>query len=100
MSHPTGNFSFIENPDDRYKLEDAYQAIDSVRGGWALLKKMSDEEFDRYISGKSVPSMNRINNNLKYSGHSGNTIFWTFVRMRKIAVEGWDAFITQEVAAY
>lgn len=100
MSHPTGNFSIIENPNDRYILEDAYQAIDSVRGGWAVLKKMTDEEFTRYASGGNVPSMNPIESRLKYRDHNGNTIFWTFVRMRKIAVDGWDAFVKQEVAAY
>jgi len=91
-----GNFSFVKKESSREYLEDAYKAMESVSGSWRMLRVMSDNNFHDFTGPEGYAPMSEVLDNLVLSGeHSGSTIYWTFHKMRAIAVNGWDGFVEE-----
>ena len=95
MTTPYGNFSFVKREDNRFILEDAFQAMEQVRGSWKIVKEMSDETYNKFVGGRGDLPMDRVMDRLMYAEHSGSTINWVFNWIRTIAVSGWDEFVTK-----
>ena len=92
----TGNFSFVQKASNREYLEDAYKAMESVRGSWKMLKEMSDDTFRDFTGPEGYTPMNKVIDKLAlYNDYSSTIMFWVFHKMRAIAVNGWDGFIKE-----
>lgn len=91
-----GNFSFVKKASNREYLEDAYKAMESVRGSWKMLKEMSDDTFRDFTGPEGYTPMNKVMDKLAlYNDYSGTIMFWVFHKMRAIAVNGWDEFVKE-----
>ena len=86
-----GDFSFVKDPIGREYLEDAYRAMESKRGSWDIMKSISDKDFKHF---ENYRPLKRVLESLT-SSHTGNTGFWTFHKIRAIAVNGWDEFVKE-----
>ena len=92
----TGNFSFVQKASNREYLEDAYKAMESVRGSWKMLKEMSDDTFRDFTGPEGYTPMNKVMDKLAlYNDYSSTIMFWVFHKMRAIAVNGWDGFVKE-----
>ena len=80
-------------------LEDAFQAMEKVRGSWTMLSTMSDSDYNNFVGPEGYIPMDRVMNRLKYAEHNGSTINWVFYWIRVIAVSGWDDFVVKITAA-
>jgi hypothetical protein len=89
-----GNFSFVKKASNREYLEDAYKAMEGVDGSWKMLKGLSDSDFKKFVGLEGYPPMARVCEKI-LSDHSGTTFFWTFHKIRAIAVNGWDGFVEE-----
>ena len=89
-----GDFSFMKDKNGRNYLENAYQAMESTRGSWKLLKGLSDADFKKFVGLEGYPPMGRVCEKI-LTDHSGSTFFWTFHKIRAIAVNGWDGFVEE-----
>ena len=94
INNMSGNFSFVKDEGDREYLEDAYRAMESTRGSWKIMKNLSDSDFKKLVGAEGYPPLARVCEKI-VSDHSGNTFFWTFIRIRAIAVNGWDGFLEE-----
>ena len=91
-----GNFSFVKKVHDREYLEDAYKAMESASGSWKMLKEMNDNNFHDFTGLEGYAPMSEVLDKLVLLGeHSGSTFYWTFHKMRAIAVNGWDGFVEE-----
>ena len=91
-----GNFSFVQKASNREYLEDAYKAMESVRGSWKMLKEMSDDTFRDFTGPEGYAPMNKVMDKLAlYNDYSSTIMFWVFHKMRAIAVNGWDGFVDE-----
>lgn len=91
-----GNFSFVQKASNREYLEDAYKAMESVRGSWKMLKEMSDDTFRDFTGPEGYAPMNKVLDKLAlYNDYSSTIMFWVFHKMRAIAVNGWDGFVEE-----
>jgi len=90
----SGNFSFVKKASNREYLEDAYKAMEGVDGSWKMLKDLSDSDFKNFVGLEGYPPMARVCEKI-LSDHSGSTFFWTFHKIRAIAVNGWDGFVEE-----
>lgn len=91
-----GNFSFVQKASNREYLEDAYKAMESVRGSWKMLKEMSDDTFRDFTGPEGYAPMNKVLDKLAlYNDYSSTIMFWVFHKMRAIAVNGWDGFVDE-----
>jgi hypothetical protein len=91
-----GNFSFVQKASNREYLEDAYKAMESVRGSWKMLKEMSDDTFRDFTGPEGYTPMNKVMDKLAlYNDYSSTIMFWVFHKMRAIAVNGWDGFVEE-----
>ena len=86
-----GDFSFVKNTSDRNALEDAFRSMEEVRGSWEMMKTISDADFNNF---ERYRPLKRILERVKHD-HTGNTGFWTFHKIRAIAVNGWDGFVEE-----
>jgi hypothetical protein len=99
MTTPFGNFSFVKREEDRFILEDAFQAMEKVRGSWNTVKEMSNETYNKFVGAEGYLPMDRVMDRLNYAEHNGSTINWVFYWIRTIAVSGWDEFVTKFIEA-
>lgn len=91
-----GNFSFVKKASNREYLEDAYKAMEGVRGSWKMLKEMSDDTFRNFTGPEGYTPMNKVMDKLAlYNDYSSTIMFWVFHKMRAIAVNGWDRFVEE-----
>ena len=91
-----GNFSFVQKASNREYLEDAYKAMESIRGSWKMLKEMSDDTFRDFTGPEGYAPMNKVLDKLAlYNDYSSTIMFWVFHKMRAIAVNGWDGFVDE-----
>ena len=70
-------------------LRDAYTAVTKCEL-WEWLKTYSPEEGRGFMF-SSHPNLDRINNEMTYTGHSGASYGWTMRVIENIAKKGWDA---------
>jgi hypothetical protein len=78
-------------------LIDAFKAVDSTPGGWAILKRpdvpgSNGFMFSEYQDPLVKETMEAIDKKLD-SGHSGASYGWTMRNMESIAKKGWEVFM-------
>ncbi len=71
-------------------LKDADTAITQC-GLWDWLRDYTPEEGKGFMF-SSHPNLTRINEAMKYGGHSGSSHAWTMRQMEYIAKHGWELF--------
>ena len=69
-------------------LTDFDEAVNKTRGGWEFMRTFAGGSF-AWASGGTI---NKINENMSYSDHSGSTYEWTARRIQRVAKEGWETF--------
>jgi hypothetical protein len=79
----TPNFESIYPPEDSKMLRDAYQAITDC-DLWNWFAIYEPEEDKGFMFGEH-PNLTKINNAMKYEGHSGFSYAWTMRVMKDIA---------------
>ena len=96
---PRGDFSFIPDDNEREMLSDAFNAVESVIGGWEtfipepeagsgfMFSRVSPESIRAQIDAAIMASPSGNN-------HSGSSYGWTMRQMQGIARLGWDAYVT------
>lgn len=109
-----GNFSWIDIcPDykcmgygkdsDKQMFTDAYQAVESVPGGWDFLRN-DDPGEGGFMFGKckDTEMQSKIESAIleRDGGHSGASFGLTLRVMQLIAKKGWDAFILRSWPSY
>ena len=79
---------------DRGMMESAFQAVNSVEGGWDFLKTYEPGEGG-FMFGKHPPKMNEIDSAImeRYGGHSGGSYGQTIRTIQYIAQNGWDTYV-------
>lgn len=71
-------------------LQDADAAITQCEL-WGWLRDYTPEDGKGFMFSEH-PNLTRINNAMKYGGHSGSSYGWTMRQMEYIAKHGWDLF--------
>jgi hypothetical protein len=69
-------------------LADAYQAITAC-DLWEWMRVFRPKEGEGFMFANH-PNLDRINEEMKYGGHSGSSYGWTMRQMESIAKRGWD----------
>lgn len=87
MSH---NYNELFGKNDAMMLEDADKAITEC-GLWDWLRDYTPEDGKGFMFSEH-PNLTRINNAMKYGGHSGSSYGWTMRNMEYIAKHGWTLF--------
>lgn len=82
---------------DRQMIESAFQAVESVPGGWEFLKTYNPGEGG-FMFSNPPPKMKEINDAVikGYEGHSGASYGGTMRVLEFIAKQGWDAYVKQQ----
>jgi len=90
MSAP-GDFSFIGDENSQFMLKDMYQAV-TVSKNWDNLKGFVPGGGGFMFS--EMPAwFSRIDQAVKYDGHSGASHGWTMRCIDYIAKHGWENFV-------
>lgn len=87
MSH---NYRDLYDNFEADMLQDADNAITSC-GLWDWLAQYTPEDGKGFMFSEH-PNLTRINNAMKYGGHSGSSYAWTMRQMEYIAKNGWTLF--------
>ena len=69
-------------------LADAYQAITAC-DLWDWMRVFRPKDGEGFMFANH-PNLDRINEEMKYQGHSGASYGWTMRQMESIAKRGWD----------
>lgn len=96
-----GDFS-TENTIDSHSqsmLIDAFKAVDSTLGGWAILKRpdvpgSNGFMFSEFEDPLVKETMTAIDAKLD-EGHSGASYGWTMRSMESIAKKGWEVYMLE-----
>ena len=72
-------------------LSDAYKAI-TLCELWDYMKSYSPPEEQGFMFSQPSPEIARINQAMKYDGHSGSSYGYTMRVMEFIAKNGWNAY--------
>jgi hypothetical protein len=84
------DFSFIKDESSRFYIENAYNAVSSVDGGWEFMKTFTPEDKKGFMF-STHPMLTKIGEKLD-DGHSGSSYGWTMRNIEYIAKHGIDAF--------
>ena len=85
--------SIYESEMEQEMLTDAYNAITQC-GLWDWIATYEPSENKGFMFSKH-PNLTRIDEAMKYSGHSGASYGWTMRVMQRIAMSGgWETFKT------
>lgn len=84
------NYSTLYDNTSAAMLQDADNAITTCEL-WDWLKEYEPEDGKGFMFSEH-PNLTRINNAMKYGGHSGSSYGWTMRQMEYIAKHGWDLF--------
>lgn len=82
---PVGDFSFVCDLEDRKSLKDAYET--AVRLG--IMPVLEAETFESFCW-SSHAAVNRVRDELTYTGHSGASFGIAMRSVEAIAKGGWD----------
>jgi hypothetical protein len=83
------NYSQIFSEHEAMMLQDVHNAI-SENNLWDWLKDYSPEDGKGFMF-TSHPNLDRINQSMKYGGHSGSSYAWCMRIMERIAKDGWES---------
>lgn len=84
------NYSDLFSEHEVVVLKDADAAITQC-DLWDWLREYTPEDGKGFMFSEH-PNLTRINNAMKYTGHSGASYGWTMRQMEYIAKHGWDLF--------
>ena len=84
------NYSDLFEQMEAVMLQDADNAITTCEL-WGWLKDYTPEEGKGFMFTEH-PNLDRINNAMKYGGHSGSSYGWTMRQMEYIAKNGWNLY--------
>jgi hypothetical protein len=86
----THNYQALGFKEEEVKmLTDFDKAVSKTEGGWEFMRTFADKSFV-WASGGTI---DKINENISYSDHSGSTYEWTARRIQRVAKEGWETFV-------
>jgi hypothetical protein len=97
-----GNFNALNLPEwDREMIESAFQAVESVPGGWDFLKTYDPGEGG-FMFSTPPPKMVEIDRavNDAYGGHSGASYGCTMRTIQYIARWGWETYARDMLKQY
>ena len=86
----TLDFSFIKNETTRFYVQDAYNVISAVDGGWAFLTAFVPDEGNGFMF--SQHQMLSEFAKRMHDGHSGASFAFTMRAMEVIAKQGFVEF--------
>lgn len=84
----TPEFESIYEPFEATMLKDAYQAITAC-DLWDWMRVFRPKDGEGFMFANH-PNLDRINEAMKYGGHSGASYGWTMRQMESLAKIGWD----------
>lgn len=90
MSH---NYSTLFDTHDAEMLQDADNAITQC-GLWDWMKTYTPDH-GKGFSFTTHPNLSKINDQMKYTGHSGSSYAWTMRNMEAVAKDGWDMYCSR-----
>jgi hypothetical protein len=102
-SIPRGNFNALNLPEwDREMIESAFQAVESVPGGWDFLSSYEPPAKQGFMFSTPPPKMAEIDNAVTrlYGGHSGASYGITMRVIQYIAKYGWDVYAQEMLTKY
>lgn len=91
-----GDFSFITREMERTMLQDAYDGISRVEGGWAYLSRPDVPSKEKGFMFSRDALIDKISGEIDKDGnigHSGSSYGWTMRQMECIAKLGWDTYV-------
>lgn len=86
------NYNDLYPDHEAVMLQDADNAITQCNL-WEWLRSYVPSEGKGFIFADN-PNLDRINNAMKFQGHSGGSYAWTMRCMESIAKDGWELFVT------
>ena len=88
---PFGDFSFIENNNQRNMIEDAYNAVSNTVDGWEFMKTFNPKNGFMYTDN---PKLSEISHKMNMQhDHSGGSYAWTMRQIEYIAKKGWINYV-------
>jgi len=93
---PRGDFSFVSDEWSRSMLSSAFEAVESVEGGWdALIPEPVGGRGFMFTPRPEGSVLSQIDEAIeeRYSGHSGASHAWVMRNMQGIARLGWDDYV-------
>jgi hypothetical protein len=84
------DFTFIKDKTTRFYIQDAYNVISAVDGGWAFLTSFVPDEGNGFMFSQH-PMLNEFAK-LMHQGHSGASFAFTMRAMEMIAKQGFAEF--------
>lgn len=84
------NYADLFSEHEATMLQDADDAITQC-DLWNWIRDYNPEDGKGFMFSEH-PNLDRINNAMKYDGHSGSSYGWTMRQMEYIAKHGWDLF--------
>jgi len=91
---PQGQFETLRLDSDSIQmLTDAYNAVESIPGGWDYLKRPDIPPRGSFMFASNDATLTAIDGRLTYSGHSGSSYGWVMRTMETIAKNGWDVYV-------
>lgn len=84
----TPDFETVYEPFEAKMLADAYQAITAC-DLWDWMRVFRPKDGEGFMFANH-PNLDRINEEMKYGGHSGASYGWTMRQMESLAKIGWD----------
>jgi len=84
------DFSFIKNESTRFYIQDAFNAISAVDGGWEFLRTFQPDEENGFMFSQH-PMLNEFAKRM-YQGHSGGSFACTIHAMEMFAKHEFTEF--------
>lgn len=84
----TPDFETIYTAFESTMLKDAYEAITAC-DLWEWMKNFTPKEDEGFMFSRN-DTLERINKEMKFDGHSGSSYGWTMRVMEDIAKRGWE----------
>ena len=98
-----GNFAGLNLPKmDREMIQSAFEAVESVEGGWEFLRSYTPPENQGFMFSSSPGKRQEIDDAIsnRYPGHSGASYGLTMRVIESIAKKGWEAYAKDMLFTY
>lgn len=90
-SEPKGTFDWFPEPHNSlYLIEDAYNAVISIKGASEFFTTKS---IDGMFTYKTGPLWDEIHKKIDFNSHSGYSYAWTMNNIEHIFKFGWDNWV-------
>ncbi|MDB4588586.1 hypothetical protein N9095_01260 [bacterium] len=91
MSSP-GKFDFVEDTFERKVLEETFEIISNIAGGWEFFKNFEPPKHVGFMFSEH-PILTKIGNAAEARGHGHSGASWgmTMRVMERVAKYGWEA---------